>query len=149
MELVDSVRSILKEKSGNLWSVAPEAWVYDAIEIMAEKDIGALLVLDKGKLVGLFSERDYARKCILHDKTSKQTHVSEIMSTPAIFVTPETTVEECMRIMTTERIRHLPVVENDQVLGVASIGDLVKWIISAHKQTIDQLHGYITGQYPG
>lgn len=149
MELADTVRSVLKEKGHNVWSVTSEAWVYDAIEIMADKHVGALLVISEGKLVGVVSERDYARKVILQGKSSKTTQVKEIMTSPVILVMPEDTVSDCMRIMTDNRIRHLPVVENEEVLGVVSIGDLVKWIISAQDDAIHQLNDYIMGRYPG
>jgi CBS domain-containing protein len=149
MDLVDTVRLILKHKSQNIWHISPDACVYDAIEIMADKYVGALLVIAEDKLVGVVSERDYARKVILQGKSSKQTQVKEIMTSPAIFVTPEQTVQDCMRIMTDKHIRHLPVVEDGKILGVVSIGDLVKWMISAQQQTISQLHSYITSQYPG
>jgi CBS domain-containing protein len=150
MDLIDTVRLVLKQKDQNVWYVSPEACVYDAIEMMADKYVGALLVLSEGKLVGVVSERDYARKVILEGKSSKQTQVKEIMTSPAIFVVPEQTVEDCMRIMTDKHIRHLPVVEADgKILGVVSIGDLVKWMISAQQQTISQLHNYITNRYPG
>jgi CBS domain-containing protein len=149
MNLDDTVRLVLKQKDQNVWSVSPDACVYDAIEIMAQKYVGALMVVFEGKLVGVVSERDYARKVILQGKSSKETQVKEIMTSPAIIVTPEQTVEDSMRIMTEKHIRHLPVVENGILLGVVSIGDLVKWMISAQQQTISQLHNYITSQYPG
>jgi CBS domain-containing protein len=149
MNLVDTVRLVLKQKDQNVWSVSPDACVYDAIEIMAEKYVGALMVVFEGVLVGVVSERDYARKVILQGKSSKETLVKEIMTSPAIFVTPDQTVEDGMRIMTDKHIRHLPVVEEGILLGVVSIGDLVKWMISAQQQTISQLHSYITSQYPG
>ena len=149
MNLIDSVRLVLKQKDQNIWYVSPDACVYEAIEIMAAKYVGALMVVSEGQLVGVVSERDYARKVILQGKSSKQTQVKEIMTSPAIFVTPEQTVEESMRIMTEKHIRHLPVVEDGIMLGVVSIGDLVKWMISAQQQTISQLHSYITSQYPG
>ena len=149
MNLVDTVRLVLKQKGQNVWHVSPDGCVYDAIEIMADKHVGALMVVSEGKLVGVVSERDYARKVILQGKSSKQTQVKEIMTSPAIFVTPEQTVEDSMRIMTDNHIRHLPVVENGIVLGVVSIGDLVKWMISAQQHTISQLRSYITSQYPG
>jgi CBS domain-containing protein len=149
MNLVDAVRLVLKQKGQSIWYVSPDSCVYDAIEMMAEKYVGALLVVSEGNLVGVVSERDYARKVILQGKSSKQTQVKEIMTSPAIFVTPEQTVEDSMRIMTEKHIRHLPVVENGTILGVVSIGDLVKWVISAQEQTISQLHNYITNKYPG
>lgn len=149
MDPVDTVRLILKQKSQDIWHISPDACVYDAIEIMAEKYVGALLVIAEGKLVGVVSERDYARKVILQGKSSKQTQVKEIMTSPAIFVTPEQTIEDSMRIMTEKHIRHLPVVENGKILGVVSIGDLVKWMLSAQQHTISQLHNYINSQYPG
>jgi CBS domain-containing protein len=149
MNLIDTVRLILKQKGQNIWSVPPEACVYEAIEIMADKHAGALLVISEGNLVGVVSERDYARKVILQGKSSKQTQVKEIMTSPAIFVTPEQTIEDSMRIMTEKHIRHLPVVENGKILGVVSIGDLVKWMLSAQQHTISQLHNYINSQYPG
>ncbi len=149
MELTDAVRSVLKEKGDEIWSVTPEALVYDAIEAMAGKHVGALLVISNSKLVGVVSERDYARKVILQGKSSKQTRVEEIMTSPVLFVAPQHTVEDSMRIMTNNRIRHLPVVENEKVLGVVSIGDLVKWIISAQEETIHYLYAYVGGKYPG
>ncbi len=149
MNLIDTIGVLLKQKGQYVWHISPEACVYDAIEMMAEKHVGALLVVSEEKLVGVVSERDYARKVILQGKSSKETKVMEIMTSPAVFVTPEQTVEDAMRIMTQEHIRHLPVVGNGVILGVVSIGDMVKWIISAHEHTISQLHSYISGTYPG
>jgi len=148
MKLVDTIASILKKKAGGIWFLGPDASVYQAIEMMATKGVGALLVMSEGKLVGIISERDYARKVILKGKASKQTLVKEIMTSPVITVTPTQTVDACMNIMTDNRIRHLPVVEDDKVVAVVSIGDLVKWIITEQEETIQHLEDYITGKYP-
>ena len=149
MKLVNPISSILVGKGGQIWSVSPDASVYEAIEAMADKQIGALMVISEGKLVGIISERDYARKVILKGKSSKQTQVKEIMTSPVIFVTPQHTVDECMKVITSRHIRHLPVLQEEKVVGMVSIGDLVKLIISEQDQTIDQLYDYITGKYPG
>jgi len=141
-----TVRQILKNKGSQAWSTEPQATVYAALQLMAEKDIGALLVLADGKLVGIFSERDYARKVILHGKTSAETQLSEIMTPGVVTVRPEQTIGECMALMTEKRLRHLPVVEGDQVVGVISIGDVVKAIISDQQFVIKQLESYITGE---
>ena len=148
MKLIDTIRSVLNRKGFDVWSVSPETLVYDALELMADKHIGALLVISANQPVGVISERDYARKVILKGRSSKDTTVGEIMTSPVVCATPQDTVEECMQIMTTHRIRHLPIVENESVVGVVSIGDLVNWIISAQEATIYQLHNYITGKYP-
>jgi CBS domain-containing protein len=149
MQLTDTIRSILSRKGSEVWSVTPHTSVYDAIEIMSEKEIGALPVIEDGKLLGILSERDYARKIILKGKASKQTEVQEIMSSPVLTVTSAHNVEDCMRLMTAHRSRHLPVVDSSKVVGMVSIGDLVNWIISAQAETIDHLHNYIEGRYPG
>ena len=149
MKPVDTIDSVLRLKGRQIWSVAPTATVYQAIEEMASKGVGALLVMSEGRLAGLISERDYARKVILKDRSSKDTQVREIMTSSVITVTPQDTVEDCMKIMTANRIRHLPVVEGDRVAGMISIGDLVNWIITAHEETIGHLKSYIAGNYPG
>lgn len=144
----DTIASIVKDKGGRIWSVDPDTTVYDAIAMMADKRIGALLVISSGELVGIVSERDYARKVILQGRSSKDTAVREIMTASVITVTPEHTVKECMRIVTHHRIRHLPVLDGNKLVGVISIGDLVNTIIATQAETIDQLHGYISGRYP-
>jgi CBS domain-containing protein len=149
MKSVDTIESVLKLKGRQVLSVAPTATVYEAIATMSEKGVGALLVMSEGRLAGMISERDYARKVILKDRSSKQTQVREIMTSPVITVKPSDTVEECMRSMTENRVRHLPVVDSDRVVGIVSIGDLVNWIITAHEETIGHLQSYIAGQYPG
>lgn len=149
MKLVDTISSVLRRKGREIWSIGPEATVYEAIEMLANKGVGALLVMTDEKLVGIISERDYARKVILKGKVSKETRVKEIMTSPVVTVTPARTVDECMTLMTEKHIRHLPVVEDEKVVAMLSIGDLVKWIISEQEETIQQLENYITGKYPG
>ena len=143
--MTDTIASVLKTKGGPIWAVTPDDSVYDAIAMMADKGVGALLVMEGPTLVGVISERDYARKVILQGRSSRDTRVNEIMTRSLITVTPQHTVDECMRIVTEYRIRHLPVLEGHAVVGVVSIGDLVRSIISAQAQTIDHLHTYIHG----
>jgi CBS domain-containing protein len=147
--MVDTVRSILHRKGNAVWTVAPETTVYEAITRMAEKGVGALVVVADEQPLGMISERDYARKVILKGKSSRDTRVRDIMNAPVITVTLEHTVEECLEMITEHRIRHLPVLEGGQLAGVVSIGDLVGSLISAQTDTIHHLRNYITGKYPG
>lgn len=146
--MADTIRSVLRNKGTAIWSVAPEATVYEALRLLAEKDVGALLVIYEGGLVGVFSERDYARKVALMGRSSKEMRVEEIMTRPVITVTPDHSIEECMRIVTEQRVRHLPVMEGERLVGIISIGDLVNTIISAQAETIQHLSSYIAGEYP-
>ena len=139
-----TVRDLLKQKGREVWSVAPDSTVYDALKLMAEKNIGALLVIDAGRPVGIFSERDYARQVILKGKTSKDTPVREVMTTKVVFVRPEQSIEECMALMTDRRFRHLPILEDGALVGILSIGDVVKAVISEKDFLIEQLANYIS-----
>lgn len=140
-----TVQQILRHKGNAFWSVTPDTMVYEALKLLAEKDVGALLVLENGRLVGIISERDYARKVILKGKSSLDTPVREIMTGRVMCVRPDQSVEECMAMVTEKRIRHLPVVVDDEVVGVVSIGDLVKASIDEKDFLIKQLENYITG----
>ncbi|MDQ3200136.1 MAG: CBS domain-containing protein [Chthoniobacterales bacterium] len=149
MDVSGTIERILCRKSNDqIWSISPDATVYDAIALMAEKNIGALLVMENEQLVGIVSERDYSRKVMLKGKTSRNSIVREIMTTELTTAHPRETVEECLRFMTDKRIRHLPVIVEGNLRGVISIGDLVKEVISAQNATLDQLRDYISGGYP-
>jgi CBS domain-containing protein len=142
---MSTARHILDQKGNNIWSIHPDATVFDAIAKMAEKDVGSLIVMDGDEIVGIITERHYARNVVLKGKTSPTTKIRDIMERHVIFATPEQSVEQCMAIMSEKRIRHLPVLHGKQVIGIISIGDLVKSIIGDQKFTIDQLVHYIQG----
>jgi len=146
--ITGTINEILTLKGPQLWNVGPDATVFEAIQLMAEKNIGALPVMSGDKLLGVMSERDYTRKIAVKGRSSRDTKVQEIIASP-VTVSPSQTVEECMRLMTEHRVRHLPVLEGGRVVGLVSIGDLVNWIIGAQSAAIHQLEGYISGHYPG
>jgi CBS domain-containing protein len=139
-----TVRDLLKQKGHEVWSVAPDSTVYDALQLMAERNIGALLVIEVGRPVGIFSERDYARQVILKGKASRDTPVRDVMTTKVVFIRPDQNIEECMALMTERRFRHLPVLEEGQLAGILSIGDVVKAVISEKDFLIEQLANYIS-----
>jgi len=142
---METIRQILSKKGNQVFSVAPETTVYDTLKLMADKNIGAVLVLDEGKLVGIMSERDYARKVILHGKFSKEIPVKEIMSTNVIYIDPDQTIKNTKAVMIQKRIRHLPVMEDDKLVGIISIGDVVNAVLEENIFMIDQLYTYIKG----
>jgi CBS domain-containing protein len=149
MDVSGNIGAILNQKDGNVFSIAPDSMVFEAIKLMADKNVGALLVMKGAKLVGVLSERDYTRKVFLRGKSSKETRVDEIMSTTVMVTHPNESVDECLRLMTDKHIRHLPVVDGDNVIGVISIGDLVKHVISCQSAAIAHLENYISGGYTG
>jgi CBS domain-containing protein len=149
MDVSGTIRAIMDHKSGEVFSISPDAMVFEAIEMMAKKNVGALLVMDQERLVGVISERDYTRKVFLRGKHSRETKVAEIMSTNLTVTHPREPVEKCLRLMTDKHIRHLPVMDGDKVIGVISIGDLVKHIISCQSAAIAHLESYIHGGYTG
>ena len=149
MQVSGRVSTILaKKKASTVWSIAPNAMVFDAIQLMDDKNVGALPVLHNGALVGIVSERDYTRKVILKGRSSKETPVSDIMTGQLLTVNPSQSITECMRTMTERRVRHLPVLEGTKLVGILSMGDVVNWLISAQTATIDNLERYVTGDYP-
>jgi CBS domain-containing protein len=149
MEIHGTVYDILHNKSGNICTTSPEDSVYDAIRQMGEKNIGALVVMENDQIVGVLSERDYSRKVVLQGRTSRDTKVGEIISRPAISVCSKDGIEKCMQLMTSNRIRHLPVIDENRLVGLISMGDLVTWVMHSQRHTIEQLQGYISGDYPG
>jgi len=150
MSMSGPISAVLQHRTQpRLWSIGPAGSVFEAITMMAEKNVGALLVMDGDRLVGVISERDYTRKVVLKGKSSRETAVSDILSAEVVTVSPGHTVEECMRLMTERRIRHLPVVEDGRVTGMVSIGDLVNWVISAQQSALSQMEHYIGGGFAG
>jgi CBS domain-containing protein len=140
-----TVRELLREKGSEVWTIGPQAMVYEALQLMAAKNIGSVVVLEHGKVAGVFTERDYARKVVLQGRSSKTTTVAELMTPDVLYVSPDDTIEDCMALMTDKRLRHLPVMDGGKLAGVVSIGDVVKVIISEHKFIIRELERYITG----
>lgn len=150
MRVIDTIEAVLKHKGSIVWWISPDATVFEAIRLMAEKNIGALLVLNhQGRLLGIFTERDYTRKIALLGRSSKDTLVRDVITDKVVVATPHDTVETCMLLMTDNRIRHLPILRDDRVVGVVSLGDLVNWVIHVQTHAIEQLESYVTGQYPG
>ena len=148
MEVTGTVNSILARKGSDVWSIPPDATVFEAIQLMAEKNVGALPVVQNGQLVGIISERDYTRKVILQGKSSKETPVRDIMTQRLVTADPDDRVSECMQRMTENRVRHLPVLQGNKMVGILSIGDLLAWLIAAQRNAIDNLERYVTGDFP-
>lgn len=149
MKAIGNVESLLREKRSTVWSIDPDAMVYEALKLMSHKNVGALPVIGNDELLGLVSERDYTRKVVLKGKSSRDTPIRDIMTSTVITVELSNSIEECMQLMTNNRIRHLPVVVHGKVIGIISIGDVVHWIISAQSQALHQMEDYIAGKYPG
>ena len=149
MKMPGTIANILQQKGRAVWSISGEATVLEAIQILADKNVGALLVMSGDKLIGIFSERDYTRKVTLKNRNSRDTKVGEIVSAAVVSVTENHAVDECMRLMTEHRVRHLPVLEGDKVVGLVSIGDLVNWIIHSQSAALEQMQSYLSGGYPG
>ncbi|MEZ5384864.1 MAG: CBS domain-containing protein [Prosthecobacter sp.] len=147
MEIPTAAKTLLEHKGREVWTIAPDVTVFEAIKMMADKNVGALPVMDGTKLVGMISERDYMSKVVLKGKSSKETPVKDIMTSKVVTVGPDHNVSKCMEIVTEHHIRHLPVMDGDELLGIVSIGDLVRWIIATQKMTIEQLEAYIAGGY--
>ena len=145
MEIQGTVYDILRDKSGNVWTADPAESVYEAIRRMGEKGIGALVVVQNGEVIGVLSERDYSRKIVLQGRTSRDTKVGEIVESPAISVSNRDGIAKCMELMTSKRIRHLPVIDDGELAGMVSMGDLMKWVMRSQESTIQQLQGYISG----
>lgn len=148
MEVTGTVNSILANKGSDVWSIAPDATVFEAIHLMAEKNVGALPVVQNDQLVGIISERDYTRKVILQGKSSKDTPVRDIMTQRLVTADPDDRVSDCMQRITENRVRHLPVLEGNKLVGILSIGDLLAWLIAAQRNAIDNLERYVTGDFP-
>jgi CBS domain-containing protein len=149
MEIQGTVRDILQNKGGQVWTTGPDCTVYEAIGLMGEKNIGALVVVENDEVIGVLSERDYSRKVVLQGRTSRDTVVGDILSRPVVTIRRRDTIEKCMQVMTEHRIRHLPVVDENRLIGLISMGDLVRWAMESQNFTILQLQGYISGDYPG
>ncbi len=149
MEIHGTVYDLLHNKSGKVWTTSTQDTVYEALHLMGEKNIGALVAIENDQVIGVLSERDYSRKVVLQGRTSRDTLVGEIVSCPAVTVTSKDSIEKCMELMTGKRIRHLPVIDDGSLVGLISIGDLVSWVMQSQRHTIQQLQGYISGDYPG